>query len=245
MKPVIGITGNITSTAGDNGEMFDINYSPRGFTRAIELAGGTPVILPIMDKDNAEDLISICDGILFTGGQDVSPSLYNEEPHMVIGPTSPERDASEVWIFNEAMKQKKPILGVCRGMQLINIVLGGSLYQDLSENPEITIQHQQKTQTIHPTHSITVKEGTCLSKIYQTGDYVNSVHHQVLKDIAPGVNITAWSQDNVVEAIEYMEDGQSIVGLQWHPELNAHLHNPRSLAVFQDLVERAGLAKKQ
>lgn len=243
MKPIIGITGNISKIVGDNNATFNVNYSPLGFSQAIERAGGIPIILPITHQENLEEMVSIVDGLLFTGGEDVSPSFYNEEPRMVIGPTSPERDQSEIRLMKEAMKQSKPILGVCRGMQLINVVMGGSLYQDLSENPNITIQHVQKTRPHHPTHTLIVEEGSHLSQIYNTGDYVNSFHHQVLKEIAPGLIVTAWSHDQVPEAIEYFEDGQSILGLQWHPELNALRNNQQSFAIFKDLVDRACTTK--
>lgn len=241
MKPIIGITGNISLLSKD--QPFNVNYSPLGFSMAIEKAGGSPIILPIMNSDNAKELISIVDGLLLTGGEDVSPKFYNEEPRMVIGPTSPERDQSEILLLKEALKQHKPILGICRGMQLINVVLGGSLYQDLSENKQITLQHVQKTKPHHPTHSITVKEGSHIAQIYQSGDYVNSFHHQVLKEIASGLTVTAWSQDNVVEAVELFEDFQSLIGLQWHPELNALRNNEQSFAIFADLVQRSALAK--
>lgn len=237
MKPIIGITGNIAQLSSE--QPFNVNYSPLGFSKAIEAAGGSPIILPIMDADNAKELISIVDGLLLTGGEDVTPTFYNEEPRMVIGATSPERDRSEILLMNEAIRQNKPILGVCRGMQLINVVLGGSLYQDLSENENITLQHVQKTKPHHPTHSITVQENSHIATIFQSGDYVNSFHHQVLKDIAPSLTVTAWSQDNVPEAVEMFENQQSILGVQWHPELNALKNNDKSLAIFKDLVARA------
>lgn len=243
MKPVIGITGNISQILGDHRNAFNVNYSPLGFSQAIEKAGGTPIILPITHSENALEMISILDGILFTGGEDVSPSNYREEPRMVIGATSPERDQAEIRLLKEAMRQKKPILGVCRGMQLINVVLGGSLYQDLSENPNITIQHVQKTKPQYPTHSIQVKDNSHIATIFTSGDYVNSFHHQVLKDIAPGLDVTAWSHDNVPEAIEMFDDNQSIIGLQWHPELNALKNNDQSFAIFKDLIARASKFK--
>lgn len=243
MKPVIGITGNTTHILDDQNKTFNINYSPLGFSQAIEKAGGSPIILPIMNSDNAEELISIVDGLLLAGGEDVAPSFYNEEPRMVIGPTSPERDRSEILLIKEAMKQNKPILAICRGMQLVNVVLGGTLYQDLSENKEISIQHVQKTKPHYPTHSIQVKENSHLSTLYRSGDYVNSFHHQVLKDIAKELTVTAWSPDGVPEAIELFEDFQSILGLQWHPELNALMDNQQSFAVFTDFIQRATLAK--
>lgn len=245
MKPIIGITSNISQISSEDRTLFDVNYSPLGFSQAIEYVGGTPILLPIMSQNNAKELISLVDGLLLTGGEDISPCFYNEEPRIVIGATSPQRDQSEIWLIQEAMNQKKPILGICRGMQLINVVLGGSLYQDLSEHPHVSVQHVQKAKPHISTHSIQVEENSYVSTLFETGSYVNSFHHQALKTIGSPLKVTAWSHDNIPEAIEYFESSQSILGLQWHPELNALKENTQSLAVFKDLVQRSRSTEKQ
>lgn len=242
-KPIIGITGNTSVLKNDDFESFKINYSSTGFSTAISLAGGSPIIIPINDPAFAEEYIHLIDGLLLTGGQDVTPLLYGEEPRKVIGPTSPERDNCEVALIKEAIRQKKPILGICRGLQLINVVLGGSLLQDLSEDASITIQHVQRSQPEFSTHSIKVKSGTHLADIIQNNCHVNSVHHQAIKELGKGLTVSAWSPDNVIEAIEVVDDTQSIIGIQWHPELT-FLENDESLAIFQDLVDRSLQSKK-
>lgn len=237
-RPIIGITGNTSAFKTDDFEAFKINYSSTGFSTAISMAGGTPIILPINEAAFAKEYIQLIDGLLLTGGQDVTPLLYGEEPRKVIGPTSPERDNCEVALIKEAIRQKKPILGICRGLQLINVVLGGSLLQDLSEDESITIQHVQRSQPEFSTHSIKVKSGTHLADIIKNNSYVNSVHHQAIKDLGKGLTVSAWSPDNVIEAIEVVDDTQSIIGIQWHPELT-FLDNDDSLAIFKDIVERS------
>ncbi|UUX34066.1 gamma-glutamyl-gamma-aminobutyrate hydrolase family protein [Fundicoccus culcitae] len=242
MLPIIGVTGNIITINDLDYEYFNVNYSPQGFTQSILKAGGAPIIIPLGDKEYVKEYISMVDALILTGGEDVSPMLYGEEPRKVIGRTSPMRDEFEIALFKEAVHQKKPILGVCRGLQLINVVLGGTLYQDLSEDQSITIQHVQKTKSEFVTHSIQVKKNSILSNIMNSGDYVNSYHHQAINDLGNGLEVTAWSRDNVIEAIESVDKEQSIVGIQWHPELNA-LSNEQSLKIFQNLVERAELSK--
>lgn len=236
--PIIGITGNTSAFKNDDFEAFKINYSSTGFSTAISLAGGTPIIIPINDATFAKEYIQLIDGLLLTGGQDVTPMLYGEEPRKVIGPTSPERDKCEVALVKEAIRQKKPILGICRGLQLINVVLGGSLLQDLSEDESITIQHVQRSQPEFSTHSIKVKSGTHIAEIIDNNSYVNSIHHQAIKELGKGLTVSAWSPDNVIEAIEVVDDNQSIIGIQWHPELT-FLENHESLAIFKDLIKRS------
>ncbi|MGO4938769.1 gamma-glutamyl-gamma-aminobutyrate hydrolase family protein [Fundicoccus sp. Sow4_D5] len=236
--PIIGITGNTSAFKNDDFEAFKINYSSTGFSTAISLAGGTPIIIPINDATFAKEYIQLIDGLLLTGGQDVTPMLYGEEPRKVIGPTSPERDKCEVALVKEAIRQKKPILGICRGLQLINVVLGGSLLQDLSEDESITIQHVQRSQPEFSTHSIKVKSGTHIAEIIDNNSYVNSIHHQAIKELGKGLTVSAWSPDNVIEAIEVVDDNQSIIGIQWHPELT-FLENHESLSIFKDLIKRS------
>ncbi|MCW6653798.1 gamma-glutamyl-gamma-aminobutyrate hydrolase family protein [Aerococcaceae bacterium NML210727] len=239
LKPtIIGITGNHTLLKNDEYRPFKINYSSCGFTTAITAAGGVPIILPIGDPSLAESYVALIDGLLLTGGQDVSPQLYNEEPRNVIGETAPDRDAIEVALIQAALKQNKPILGICRGMQLLNVTLGGSLYQDLTTEANITIQHVQKAQPEFVTHSIKVKSDSHIATLVADGKCINSVHHQGIKQLAPSLTATAWSQDEVIEAVEWIDDTHSIIGVQWHPELTFGA-NQESMNLFIDLITRS------
>lgn len=244
MKAIIGITGNTTlmSTSSDP-EPFWINYSPRSLSKAISEAGGLPLIIPINELGPAEEYINIIDGLLISGGQDISPFLYGEEPRNVIGPTSPKRDLVEQDLLKEAVRQGKAVLGVCRGMQLINVVFGGNLLQDLSENPEITLQHVQKTRPNYSTHTVHVNQDSHLSNIIADKSRVNSFHHQAINQLAPGLKVSARSSDNVIEAIELMDQDHSIVGIQWHPELT-YYKDEMAMDIFKDIVRRAESVKK-
>lgn len=242
MRPIIGITGNTANYKNADFESFKIDYVSLGFSEAVSKVGGIPIVLPVKNESFAAEYVNMIDGLLLSGGQDVSPMLYGEEPRKVIGPISPERDLSEVAIIKEAIRQKKPILGICRGLQLINVVLGGSLYQDLNEDESITIQHVQRALPEHVTHSIQVKTGSHIASIHQNGDFVNSIHHQAIKDLGNGLTVTAWSKDNVIEAIEANNEDYDILGIQWHPEVT-FTTNEASLSIFKDLVTRAAAAR--
>lgn len=244
MRPIIGITGNITTFKNQDFESLKINYSPLGFSKAVSLAGGTPIVLPLNHESFAAEYISMVDGLLLSGGQDVSPMFYGEEPRTVIGPIAPERDLSEIALIKEAIQQKKPILGICRGLQLINVVLGGSLYQDLKEDDSITLQHVQRALPEFVTHSIQVKTDSQIARIHQNGDYVNSIHHQAIKDLGNGLNVTAWSKDNVIEAVEASNDDYNILAVQWHPE-TTFTKDSASLNIFKNLIDRATQAKSE
>ncbi|AXY25638.1 hypothetical protein CL176_06300 [Suicoccus acidiformans] len=238
MQPLIGITGNTTllSRPGDV-SAFEINYSPRSISTAVQHAGGTPLIIPMTQPEDAAQYISAVDGLVLAGGQDISPLFYGEEPQKVIGAVSPERDRIELALIKEAIQQKKAILGICRGMQLVNVALGGTLYQDIKHDSRFTVQHDQKSQPHFATHTVFVSEDSYLGRLIPDKSLVNSFHHQAIRDLAEPLHATARSKDEVIEAVEAMDDNYSIVGVQWHPELTFETDHP-SLALFQDLVER-------
>lgn len=246
MQPFIGITGNEMqiNRVGDVSS-FHINYSARHFSTAVEENGGTPFLIPITNNIKPSEFIDRLDGLLLVGGQDVTPYFYGEEPRKVLGQTSPERDTFEIALIQEAIKQKKPILAVCRGMQLVNVVLGGTLLQDIGEDPSITIQHVQQSLTQYATHSIHINPKSRLFNITGKPEdkkvKVNSFHHQVIKDLGNELIVSARSIDNVIEAVESANDDHDIIGVQWHPEYLTN--SPYSSGnLFSDLIDRA---KKQ
>ncbi|WP_237580203.1 gamma-glutamyl-gamma-aminobutyrate hydrolase family protein [Candidatus Enterococcus huntleyi] len=222
-QPIIGIAGNqlIHATEVFNGNF--VTYTPQGFVDGVLEAGGLPFILPISHPDTAKEYIKNIDKLLLAGGQDVSPRLYNEEPHPKLQETNYSRDIFEAALIKEAIKQKKPILSVCRGTQLLNVVLGGSLYQDLSQYEQWSVKHeQQPTAPQFSTHRINVAPNSRISQLVPDNSYVNSYHHQAIKDVSPKLIATAWSTDGLVEAVE-ADDGSAILGVQWHPELTHHV----------------------
>lgn len=236
-KPVIGIAAN--QHYQKNQDFFDqpFTYSPQGFIDGVHQAGGVPVLLPISDPELAADYIEKIDKLLLAGGQDVTPFLYNEEPRPKLGATSIERDTFEIALIKEALKQNKPIFTVCRGTQLLNVALGGTLYQDLSEYPEWEVKHD-----MYPTvpdfglHSITIKGDSVLAPLFGERTQVNSYHHQAIKELAESLIPIAWSTDGIVEAVESRERNTKIIGVQWHPELT-HQKDPEEQSLFDYFVQ--------
>ncbi len=232
-KPLIGITSAMEK--GDNPFSYVLG---RNYVKGIAKAGGNPVILPCFgEEDNIQDIAETLDGLLLSGGVDIDPLLFGEEPHPKVGRIDPVRDLYEKTLIDLIIERKKPILGICRGCQELNLFMGGSIFQDLdSQRDGELIKHIQNAPRWHPTHSISVENGFLLTKIYpDLKGKVNSFHHQAIKDPAPDFKISCFSPDGVVEAIEYQKD-QFIIGVQWHPE---HLWegDPASLELFKIFVE--------
>ena len=191
-----------------------------GYLDGLRQAGGLPIILPLSD-DPAEltQLAALCSGFLFTGGQDVSPEVYREPPHDLTEPC-PLRDAMERRILEYALAEDKPVLGICRGIQFINAALGGTLYQDLpSQHPSDTV-HRQPPPYERPVHNVAVRADTPLHRCLGVSALpVNSLHHQAVKDLAPGLEPMAAAPDGVIEAL-YRPDSRFLWAVQWHPEFS-------------------------
>jgi len=192
---------------------------PNAYAKVIEEAGGIPVIIPITDKkENITQIARFADGFLFSGGDDIHPRYYGEElmAEMVISPD--ERTEFETALLREAMQLRKPVLGICLGAQLINVTLGGSLYQDIPSQIPNPLNHRDQ-------HNITVVEGTMLYKMFiphKENEFSNvisifSTHHQSVKSPGKGLIVSAMSTDGIIEAIE-LQDYPFLIGVQWHPE---------------------------
>ncbi|OQA03904.1 MAG: putative glutamine amidotransferase [bacterium ADurb.Bin400] len=215
-KPTIGILGTIVELEN---HILDIEVH-HAYTKAVLNAGGIPIILSsIKDSSLIKEYIGLCDGFIFTGGYDIEPSLYNETPHETVTDTDPLRDWFEPRLMQTAMKHDLPILAICRGHQMLNVVRGGTLWQDLpSERPASTVNHRQIEKHDIPSHSITLQPSTKLFKIVGSPSImVNSRHHQAIKTLGSDLVATAHSEDGIIEAIED-PNAKFIVGIQSHPE---------------------------
>ena len=203
--PIIGLTCK-TSTQG-------YNFLPNEYMKAIELAGGIPFLIPCIESiDTIQQVAQRIDGLLLSGGKDVDPVWYGEEPAGV-QEIDPCKDFLEMTLTKLVLGRNIPILGICRGAQMLNVVCGGTLHQHLQG-----LKHYQKAPTNYPTHEIDIKQDTLLYKIIGKENVrVNSFHHQSIKDIAPGFIVSAVAKDGVIEAIE-KKDQQFILGLQFHVE---------------------------
>ena len=189
-----------------------------GYMNILEDWGGVPVMLPITEDPAAiRLLVERCDGFLFTGGHDVATWAYGEAPLENVVPC-PERDRMELILFREALKADKPMFGICRGLQLINIALGGTLYQDLPTQHPGLIAHLQKEDYDVLSHAVDLSEGSSLRQLLgEEQIFVNSFHHQGIKDLSPGLAVMATAPDGIIEAVE-MPGRRFVQAVQWHPE---------------------------
>lgn len=214
-KPIIAITPS------HNTENDDISQRPT-YLRAIAAAGGIPVILPLeIGRDDLDRLTGIFDGFLFAGGPDPHPFLFGEETHANCQNASIPRDTMELMLLETAMAHQKPILGICRGIQLINVGLGGTIYQDIPSQTSsaFPLAHNQPFPCPVPSHHVDIVAGSRLSGIVGgvSRIEVNSFHHQAVKSPAPGTVPSAYAPDGMIEALE-MPDYPYLLGVQWHPE---------------------------
>jgi putative glutamine amidotransferase len=212
------------------------------YVEAVLAAGGLPILLPHA-RDAAGAYLALLEGLVVTGGAfDVPPELYGEARRAACGTLEPERTAFEKDLVEAALAVRLPVLGVCGGMQLMNVVRGGTLHQDLPADVGI-VGHEQPAPKDVPSHPAIVAPGTHLASLVGAGPLpVNSTHHQAVKDPGAGVLVSARAPDGVVEAIE-LPDLPFAVGVQWHPEA-ALRHEPRHAAIYRGLVQAARDARR-
>ena len=200
----------------------------------IKAAGGIPVVLPLeMSEEDADRIVETCDGFLFTGGQDVTPELYGakDDPSVV---SSPERDKLEWLLLSKALTSDKAILGICRGLQFINVFLGGTLWQDLPSQHPSEIVHRQGKPYCAPTHSVML-EGSLRTLLGKETIEVNTLHHQAAKDLGVDLIPMAVAPDGIIEAVQ-MTGKRFVWAVQWHPEYMFKT-DPDSLAIFSFFVK--------
>lgn len=214
MKPVIAVT-----SAVDTDSNTDRIFLNRAYIYAIQAAGGIPIVLPVSSKiDCIADALARVDGVLLTGGIDIDPSFFNEEPHPKIGSVDLDWDNHNITVAKYCLAAKMPVLGVCRGCQVLNVAAGGSLYQDIGSQIPKSIKHSLKTPRWQLGHTITVLKGSMLDAlIHEDLLSVNSFHHQSVAALGHGFIPVAWAVDGVIEGIE-CPGHPFAVGVQWHPE---------------------------
>ncbi len=208
-----------------------------GYFDGINQAGAIPIMFPFTeDKQELDQLINMCDGFLFTGGHDVSPKLYNENPLDGLVSCCMKRDKMESYILKKTIQINKPILGICRGIQFINAALGGTLYQNLPTQYETETEHHQNPPYDVPVHKVKVIKDSPLYKCLNSELLdVNSYHHQAVKDLAPNLKVMAVSEDGLVEAV-YMPELRFLWAVQWHPEFS-YKTDDNSRKIFKAFIE--------
>ncbi len=225
-------------------------YAPHDVKEAFIKLGAIPLIIAFPDDVSkadqlAQDYVQLIDGLMLPGGPDVDPTFYGEEPHPKIGMTLYQKDRFEIALIKAALAADKPIFGICRGIQIMNVAMGGTLYQDLeSQYPELKIQHPQATLGQFATHHVELTAGSKLAKLYgQSTIKVNSRHHQAVKAVGKGLKVTAVAPDGVIEGME-STDTDLFLGVQWHPENMWQQEDPQQLVVFQDFLDRIAAHRK-
>lgn len=210
----------------------------RSYVNAIIRGGHTPVVIP--DSPGAASLLRKVDLLLLIGGKDIEPWRYGEEAIEDCGPFEPARDAFEYRLMDEAVRLRKPVFGICRGAQLINVYFGGTLYQDIPSQYDTTICHRHGGELIRElAHGIMLVEGSRLQRVLGCDSLgVNSTHHQAVKDLAPGLRISATAPDGTVEAIE--SETLPIAGVQFHPEQLAVDTDTLYTRIFTHILSLAG-----
>jgi putative glutamine amidotransferase len=188
------------------------------YVRAVDAAGGIPIVLPPVRHARAGELLDGLDGLCLPGGPDIHPTLYGAEPHSRLGPTWPQLDAFELALARRADRRGLPILAVCRGAQILNVARGGSLHQHLPDVTDGSVEHRQRDSGSHPTHAARIEPDSRVAELLSvTHTRVNSFHHQAMDGLGDGLRAVAWAPDGVVEAIE-APGSPFVLGVQWHAE---------------------------
>ena len=239
----IAITADTYRFSSEIINLVQAPFAARGLIEVINALGAVPVILPDVLSAHGEDYTEAFDGLILPGGPDVDPTFFQEEPVAKLGRTNRLRDEFELEIFRAFYKVGKPILGICRGCQLINIALGGSVYQDLgTQYSQAVLKHAQAASGEMPTHHVNLTEGSVLYKILGATAFVNSRHHQGINKVGEGLVVTATASDGVVEGIETKISDQ-IIAVQWHPE-NMWQQHLEMRQIFADFLARVDKYKK-
>ncbi len=239
MKPIIGVT-----------PQYDLEHNrvkiESAYFTAVKEAGGVPILLPL--HNNASDLRLLADhldGVIYSGGPDVHPRYFGQEAIPECGIIVKERDELELSLLEILMERRIPILGICRGIQSINIAMGGDIYQDIKAQTDLSVKiaHYQKSKDATPTHKVSIVSGTLLSRILGEEEiWVNSFHHQSVHRVAQGLTVAAYSSDGLVEAVT-KEDYPFFLAVQWHPE-EMFMTDKYAQAIFHEFVIAASIKQK-
>jgi putative glutamine amidotransferase len=212
------------------------------YVNALESAGLIPLIVPpLSHADSAAAILDSVAGLVLTGGGDIDPAMYGEKRHEKVHSVNVERDTTEAALIEEAKTRRTPILAICRGIQMLNVALGGTLVQDIPSQIATTIAHDEDTPRDRRSHDIDIRSDSLIARAVGTSHCsVNSFHHQSVKDVAPGMQVTARSPDGVIEGMESTEREWWVLAVQWHPEEMTRSPEPWDRGLFKAFADRVG-----
>ena len=234
--PLIAVGG--VTRKWDGSDRTGVNAA---YVKSVLAAGGVPLVLsPLLGASHAARSLASVDGVLLTGGEDVHPAWYHAEPSPHLFPPSRERDLFELALFAAARQAGLPILGICRGIQLINVAMGGTLYQDIPAERPGPIDHNPTAERQLRTHAVRLEPGSRAETALGSAPLaVNSFHHQAIKELAKGLVATGWTEDGLIEAVETGPGSPWLLAVQWHPEEMFAEANAPDGGLFRALVEEA------
>jgi putative glutamine amidotransferase len=213
-------------------------YLRKQYSEAIFEAGGVPVLLPLIPDPNfSRELFKSLDAIVISGSNsDVDPHLYGEEPHPKLGSVMCRRDKTDLALLEEVFRKKKPLLAICFGIQILNVFLGGTLWQDIDSQVSNAMKHSQDSESDYRSHAISIRSHSLLDGLAgEKNTRVNSYHHQAIKKVAPRLMVSAKAPDGIVEAVELRDEKHFVLGVQWHPEIGWEI-NQLSRHIFSRFV---------
>ncbi|MDO5732558.1 MAG: gamma-glutamyl-gamma-aminobutyrate hydrolase family protein [Eubacteriales bacterium] len=241
---IIGISGSQTADRDPGFEACPLATVNNNYVQSVQRAGGLPLILPVLEDCDVEAAAKLyieqIDGLILSGGHDLNPLDYGQEPLEKLQEIWPERDRFDRALLEAALAAEKPILGICRGFQLINAYFGASYLQDLSYSPKPLLKHVQDALPWHLTHSVEYRESSFFAAIFGTKSLVNSFHHLVFFEPGSGLEAVGYSPDGVLEAVEDLSRG--IVACQFHPEM-CWRHHDSMLEIFRRFIAIAAEAR--
>jgi putative glutamine amidotransferase len=240
-KPGRACTVAVTAGIRPDGDTSRVRLTA-AYVTALEAAGLVPVIIPpLSNPDAAAAILDSVSGLVLTGGSDVDPSLYGEERHEKVRSVDAARDSTEAALVQEARGRGTPVLAICRGIQMLNVALGGTLVQDIPSQCDTTIDHDEDGPRDSRSHDITVESGSLIARAIGTEQCsVNSFHHQAVKDVAEGMRVTARSPDGVIEGMESTDKDWWVLAVQWHPEEMTGSAEPWDRGLFRAFARQLG-----
>lgn len=238
MKPLIGITAELKH---------DGNYFlPPVYAEAITQAGGIPLLIPVLPEEDLDPLCEQIDALLVTGGEDIDPSYYGQDPHIHLGKIVPSLDEMEHALVLKMLKLDKPYIGICRGLHMLNVATGGTLFQSIhSQRDEPVMQHLQKAVRTHRSHPVKVDKDSQLFTLLKEEEFkVNSYHHQACNEVGSPLKVVARAKDGIIEGMESTQH-TFVFGFQWHPEEFALVGDEPSKRIFEAYIEAAKTRKSR